>query len=63
MKKVRDLKYEEMDGKGVTTSIGLSFAYEDGDCYMDLYKAADVELYQAKKTGGDGFYVREKKEK
>lgn len=63
VKKVRDLKYEEMDGKGVTTSIGLAFAYEDGDCYMDLYKAADVELYQAKKIGGDGFYIREKKEK
>ena len=61
IQKVHHNIYEEM-GKGITTSIGVVFAFEDGDCYMDLYKTADAVLYQKKRAGGDGFLVKEKKE-
>lgn len=49
--KTQGYKIEELQGKNISISIGISMAPQDGDCYMDLYKRADQALYQAKRTG------------
>ena len=54
---VRNLSFEEMNGEHVTLSIGISFAPEHGNCYMDLYKNADTALYETKQNGRDGYHV------
>ena len=54
---VRNLPFEEMNGKYVTISVGIAFAPEDGSCYMDLYKNADTALYEAKHNGRDRYHV------
>ena len=54
---VRNLSFEEMNGEHVTLSIGISFAPENGNCYMDLYKNADTALYETKQNGRDGYHV------
>ena len=54
---VRNLPFEEMNGKYVTISVGIAFAPEAGSCYMDLYKNADTALYEAKHNGRDRYHV------
>ncbi len=61
VEKVRRMEIAEIPN-GVTISIGVAFAFEDGDCFMDLYKAADVQLYQTKHEGGNGFHLTPEKE-
>jgi diguanylate cyclase (GGDEF)-like protein len=43
--------------KGVTASIGISFAPQDGQRYQDLFAKADEALYKAKDAGRDGFTI------
>lgn len=49
--KTQGCKIDELKGKTISISIGISTAPQDGDCYMDLYKRADQALYQAKRSG------------
>lgn len=49
--KTQGYRIEELKGKKISISIGISMAPKDGDCYMDLYKRADQALYQAKRSG------------
>lgn len=49
--KTQGYKIEELQGKNISISIGISMSPQDGDCYMDLYKRADQALYQAKRSG------------
>lgn len=49
--KTQGYKIDELKGKTISISIGISKAPQDGDCYMDLYKRADQALYQAKRSG------------
>jgi diguanylate cyclase (GGDEF)-like protein len=41
--------------KGVTASIGISFAPQDGTVYQELFNKADEVLYKVKEAGRDGF--------
>jgi diguanylate cyclase (GGDEF)-like protein len=41
--------------KGITASIGISFAPQDGLNYQELFTKADEALYKAKAAGRDGF--------
>jgi diguanylate cyclase (GGDEF)-like protein len=43
--------------KGVTASIGISFAPQDGQKYQELFARADEALYKAKEAGRDGFVI------
>jgi diguanylate cyclase (GGDEF)-like protein len=43
--------------KGVTASIGISFAPQDGPGYQELFAKADEALYKAKAAGRDGFVI------
>lgn len=47
----KETSFEELKGKNISISIGISLSPKDGDCYMDLYKRADQALYQAKRSG------------
>lgn len=40
---------------GISASIGIALAPEDGTDFASLYKNADAALYRAKKRGKDGF--------
>ncbi|GHV37765.1 hypothetical protein FACS1894187_15370 [Synergistales bacterium] len=41
--------------KGITASIGISFAPQNGQKYQELFNKADEALYRAKEAGRDGF--------
>ncbi|MFP3040849.1 GGDEF domain-containing protein [Treponema primitia] len=43
--------------KGITASIGISFAPQDGQAYHELFSKADEALYRAKEAGRDGFAI------
>lgn len=51
LKETKKTRFEELKGKNISISIGISLSPKDGDCYMDLYKRADQALYQAKRGG------------
>jgi diguanylate cyclase (GGDEF)-like protein len=41
--------------KGITASIGISFALQEGQAYQELFNKADGALYRVKESGRDGF--------
>ncbi|GHU29678.1 hypothetical protein AGMMS50256_15070 [Betaproteobacteria bacterium] len=49
--------------KGVTASIGISFAPQDGQKYQELFAKADKALYKAKEAGRDGFAISDSLQK
>ena len=51
---IRDQYIDEIEGK-ITISIGICFAPENGSTFMDLYRCADLALYQTKQNGRDGY--------
>ncbi len=59
IEKIHDLKLPDFDER-LTASIGIAYAPEAGDRYMDLYKNADLALYQVKQNGRDGYRVYER---
>ena len=56
VQKIGELKFSDMP-EHITSSIGIAFAPEQGDCYMDLYKVADGALYETKRRGRNGYTV------
>lgn len=56
VQKIGELEFSGMP-EHITSSIGIAFAPEQGDCYMDLYKAADGALYETKRRGRNGYTV------
>ena len=56
VQKIGELKFQDMQ-EHITSSIGVAFAPEQGDCYMDLYKTADGALYETKRRGRNGYTV------
>ncbi len=57
--RIHELKLPDFDER-LTASIGIAYAPEAGDSYMDLYKNADLALYQTKQNGRDGYSVYER---
>lgn len=58
--KVRQIHFPELKGGNVIISVGVCFAPEHGTCYMDLYKNADIALYETKQAGRDGYRMYQK---
>lgn len=56
VQKIGALEFSDMP-EHITSSIGIAFAPKQGDCYMDLYKAADGALYETKRRGRNGYTV------
>lgn len=44
---------------GLSTSIGVAYVDQSINCYDDLYKCADAQLYIAKRLGKDRFHIKE----
>ncbi len=51
---VRSLEIPEMDGNGITISVGWHFSPEHGTTFMELYRHADTALYQVKQGAKTG---------
>lgn len=60
LKKIRMIQIPELEGRNLTASIGVAFAPEDGDSFMELYCCADSALYQTKRGGRNGYSIYEK---
>lgn len=39
----------------MTISVGIAFAPQHGNSFMDLYRNADHALYQTKRAGKNGY--------
>ena len=64
VKRVRELRVEEMGDRELTISVGISVAPEHGSSFMELYRNADMALYETKRAGKNGYSVyRQEKEK
>lgn len=57
---VRKLQIPELGGKTITCSIGMAFYPQHGRNYMELYKFADMALYETKRKGKNGYTVYQK---
>ncbi|MBQ4505182.1 MAG: diguanylate cyclase, partial [Firmicutes bacterium] len=55
VKSFRTMFEERIPGSGLTCSIGIAMAPDDGIAHQELYHAADKALYQAKKMGKNQF--------
>lgn len=53
----RRIQLPELEGQPITCSMGIAFAPQHGDSYMELYKCADIALYETKRNGRDGLTV------
>ena len=51
LKKVNELKIEELQDFKLSISVGMAFAPSNGTTFMELYRHADHALYQTKRTG------------
>lgn len=53
----KKLAFDEMDGKGITISIGIALYPDHGNTYMELYRSADQALYETKRGGRNGYTI------
>ena len=57
LKKVNELKIEELQGFKLSISVGMAFAPNNGTTFMELYRHADHALYQTKRTGKNNYKI------
>ena len=55
--KIRSIRVPELQGYGITCSIGMAFYPMHGTSYLELYKHADMALYTTKKKGRNGYSI------
>lgn len=63
LEETKKLAFDEMDGKGITVSIGIALYPEHGKTYMELYRSADQALYETKRRGRNGYTISGESEK
>lgn len=61
LEEAKKLYFPQMGDTGITISIGIAFAPEDGVKYSSLYQSADRALYETKRVGRNGFTMTEAK--
>ena len=57
LKKVNELKIEELQDFKLSISVGMAFAPSNGTTFMELYRHADHALYQTKRTGKNDYKI------
>jgi len=57
LKKVNELKIEELQDFKLSISVGMAFAPSNGTTFMELYRHADHALYQIKRTGKNNYKI------
>ena len=60
IEEVRSLRIPQLNGNGITISVGIAFAPDHGTNFMELYRHADIALYQVKQGGRNGFSIYKK---
>lgn len=53
----KQIQMPELEGQPITCSMGIAFAPQHGESYLELYKCADMALYETKRNGRDGLTV------
>lgn len=56
-KAVHELFIEELRGESLTCSMGISCCPIHGKSFVELYKHADIALYETKQNGRDGYTI------
>ena len=54
---ISKIRIPELEGKMLSVSIGVSYAPDCGEEYLDLYNHADEALYETKRNGRNGYTV------
>ena len=54
---ISKIQIPELEGKMLSASIGISYAPDYGEEYLDLYNHADEALYETKRNGRNGYTV------
>ncbi len=57
VERVREIRVEEMGDRELTISVGISIAPDHGNTFMELYRNADLALYETKRGGKNGYSV------
>lgn len=57
LKKVNELKIEELQDFKLSICVGMAFAPSNGTTFMELYRHADHALYQTKRTGKNNYKI------
>lgn len=57
LNRISELRIEEMNGQGITISVGIALAPQHGKSFMELYQNADQALYRMKRAGKNGYSV------
>lgn len=58
----RSLNIPELQGKTLTCSIGVAYAPFHAQDYLDLYKCADIAMYETKEKGRNGYTIYQEEE-
>lgn len=57
LQQIKELKVSEMFSHPLTCSIGISCYPDHGKSYLELYKHADMALYETKEKGRNGYTI------
>lgn len=57
LKNLPEMKIEEMDNRGITISVGVALAPDNGNTFIELYRHADQALYETKRVGRNGYSI------
>ena len=57
LKNLPEMKIEEMDNRGITISVGVALAPDNGNSFIELYRHADQALYETKRVGRNGYSI------
>lgn len=58
----RSLNIPELQGRTLTCSIGVACAPFHGQDYLELYKCADIAMYETKEKGRNGYTIYQEEE-
>ena len=57
LNQMKELKISEISSHQITCSIGIAYYPNHGKGYLDLYKHADMALYETKENGRNGYTI------
>ena len=57
LKQMKEVKISEISSHQITCSIGIAYYPNHGKGYLDLYKHADMALYETKENGRNGYTI------
>ena len=55
--KLLEIDFPELKGRKITASMGIAFFPDAGESYKEVYICADKALYEAKRSGRNGYHI------